>query len=221
MSEADEAATLLTAERPDDGIVVLTLNRPEKRNALSRALREALVERLRSLAADDSARAVVLTGSGETFCAGFDLKELSEGDPRQVFADARGYHHAVYTFVKPLIAAVNGPALAGGMDLALMCDLRVAARSARFGQPQVRMGVPAAYDLLRTLLPEAAARRLCLTGEQIDAEEAERLGLLARVVADGTLTDSALALARGIADTGAGDAMKKQFLASQPPLFEG
>ena len=109
----------LTTVEQDEGTVVLTLNRPAKRNALSRALRHELVDRLETLARDGDVRAVVLTGAGAVFCAGFDRSEFAgEGGMADVFAEANEYHRRVYTFPKPLVAAVNGPALGGGCDLA-------------------------------------------------------------------------------------------------------
>lgn len=105
-----------------------TLNRPKKRNALNYALRQAIIDTLHRLAADNEAKVVVVCGSGGMFCAGFDLDELmAADDSAQVFSQATAYHHAVHTFAKPLVAAIEGAAMAGGMDLALMCDLRVGA----------------------------------------------------------------------------------------------
>lgn len=213
------ATEVLRCENVDDGVAVMTLDRPDAKNALSRQLREDVKACLSILADDTAVKAVVLTGSGTTFCAGFDLKELAEGDATHIFADAQAYHRAVHTFAKPIVAAVNGPALAGGMDLAIMCDLRVAARSASFGQPQVRMGVPAAYSLMRTVLPEAVARHLCLTGTRLNADEALAAGLVSAVVPDEAVTESALELAREIAATAGAQMMKGQFLGAQPALF--
>ena len=201
-------------------VVVLCLNRPEQRNALSASLRAALVDLLAELASDDAVKAVVLTGAGETFCAGFDLKELQEGDAGAIFADAQLYHRRVHNFVKPLIAAVNGPALAGGMDLATMCDLRLAVSSARFGQPQVRFGVPAAYELTRSQLTEAMTRRLCLTGDQITAEEACDCGYVSELFDEAqALRDAALEWAGRAAEAAGSGAMKQQIVAAQKPLF--
>ena len=138
-----------------NGFSILTLNRPDKHNALSIALRGELVSALEDLASNDEIHCVILTGAGGTFCAGFDLKEFSSGNMEKIFADANIYHHKVFTFKKPLIAAINGSALAGGMDLALMCDLRIASDKALFGQPQVRMGVPAAFDLALSISSRA------------------------------------------------------------------
>lgn len=206
----------------DDAVALLRLNRPEQRNALSAALRNALADTLEELAGDDAVKAAILTGAGETFCAGFDLKELQEGNAAAIFDEAQRYHRCVHTFAKPLIAAVNGPALAGGMDLATMCDLRLAVRTARFGQPQVRFGVPAAYDLTRTQVPEAMARRLCLTGDQISAEEALGCGYVSALFdSQAALGEAARDWAKRAADAAGSGAMKQQIVTRQKPLFPG
>jgi enoyl-CoA hydratase/carnithine racemase len=210
----------LRCESREDEIAVLTLNRPEKRNALSRRLRDEIVECLEALTRDESVKSVVLTGAGQGFCAGFDLSEFAEGNMEEIFARARDYHRDVYTFPKPLIAAVNGPAMAGGMDLALMCDIRIAGESAVFGQPQVKMGIPAAFDLVRTVVPEACAREICLSGRRVSAEEAKAIGLVNAVVADRELMDVVLGLAAEIAQSAGSVAMKAQFVETQPKLFE-
>ncbi len=205
-----------------DGVALLTVNRPEKRNALSRALRGELVQRLDELAKSDEVRAVVLTGAGPVFCAGFDRSEFAEGGMEEVFADATEYHRRVITFAKPLIAAVNGPALGGGCDLAAMCDFRLAAATALFGQPQVKFGAAAAYDLMRVVLGTGTAREMCLTGRTYDAEEALRIGLVNRVVVPEELVDAARTLAEEIASLpdGVAEAAKRGFVAGQPRLFE-
>jgi enoyl-CoA hydratase len=214
--------TSLTILDVADGVALLTVNRPEKRNALSRALRGELVQRLDELAKNDEVRAVVLTGAGPVFCAGFDRSEFSEGGMEEVFADATEYHRRVFTFAKPLIAAVNGPALGGGCDLAAMCDFRIAAATALFGQPQVKFGAAAAYDLMRAVLGTSAAREMCLTGRNYDAEEALRIGLVNRVVVAEELVDVARTLAEEIASLpdGVAEAAKRGFVAGQPRLFE-
>lgn len=205
------------------GVARLTLQRPEKRNALSRALRDALVRALDQIEATPDIRVVVLTGAGPSFCAGFDRAELGSGDMAAIFADATAYHRRVYTFGKPILAAVNGPAVGGGCDLAAMCDVRLAARTAVFGQPQVRLGIPAAYDLMRSVLGTGAAREMCLTGRLYSAEEALAIGLVQRVVAPEALDDAATALATEIAGLpeGVAEAIKQGFVANQPRLFEG
>ena len=210
----------LRVEDRGDGVVLLTLDRPDRRNALSGELRGLLADTLGRLAADDDCRAVVLTGAGSTFCAGFDLGEIAEAESlEELFAEAEAYHHAVHTFPKPLVAAVGGPAVAGGMDLALMCDLRLAHAGATFGQPQVRAGIPAAYDLVRTVVPEPVARDLCLTGRVVDAAEALRVGLANRVVDGDDLLEQALELGALIAASPDAEAAKRRFIDAQPGLF--
>jgi enoyl-CoA hydratase len=215
-------ADSLTILEESDGVAVLTLNRPEKRNALSRAARDEIVQRLEALEKSDAVRAVVLTGAAPAFCAGFDRAELAGGGMVEVFADAVEYHRRVYTFAKPLIGAVNGAALGGGCDLAAMCDFRLAATTAVFGQPQVRFGAPAIYELMRAVIGTGAAREMCLTGRRYDAREALAIGLVNRVLEPGELLETAVAVAREIATLP--EAMpaiaKRSFLAQQPRLFE-
>ena len=215
-------ADSLTIVEEADGVAVLTLNRPDKRNALSRALRDEIVSRLDELEQSDSVRVVVLTGAPPAFCAGFDRREFSGDGMEKVFAEAIAYHRRVYTFAKPLIAAVNGPALGGGCDLAAMCDFRVAASTAVFGQPQLRFGAPAVYDLMRAVIGTGAAREMCLTGRQYDAREALEIGLVNRVLEPDELLEAASAAARETASLPEGvvEAAKRSFLAQQPRLFE-
>ena len=215
-------AQSLTILEESGGFAVLTLNRPEKRNALSLALRNEIMLRLDELEQSDAVRAVVLTGAAPAFCAGFDRTEFSGDGMEKVFAEAIAYHHQVYTFPKPLIAAVNGPALGGGCDLAAMCDFRLAAPTAVFGQPQLRFGAPAVYELMRAVMGAGAAREMCLTGRYYDAHEALAIGLVNRVLDPDGLLESATALARETASLpeGVAEAAKRSFLAQQPRLFE-
>jgi enoyl-CoA hydratase/carnithine racemase len=162
-----------------DGVALLRLNRPEKRNALSIELRELLVEAMGALAADDHVRCAVLTGAGPAFCSGMDRGEFG-GDrahrERLVAASVDAFA-AVGTFPKPLIGTLNGPALAGGFALALLCDLRLAAPETTVGFPEAaRLGIPPAYAAARAALPAALARELCLTGAVLDADAALRRG---------------------------------------------
>jgi len=204
-----------------EGVAQLILNRPENKNALSKALRTALTAELTLLAEDDAVEAVILTGAGEVFCAGFDLKELSEGDSKAIFSEAANYHRVVHRFSKPLIAAINGPAIAGGMDLALMCDIRLGTEQASFGQPQVRFGIPAAYDLMVSVCDEATARYLCLTGNLIDSDTALARSILSERFSDSIqLLEEALNCAAMIAKSKSGKTSKAAFLARQPRLFE-
>jgi enoyl-CoA hydratase len=215
----NEEQTLL---EQDGGVAILTLNRPKKRNALSQQLRTEIVDRLTDLDSNESVQCVILTGIGPVFCAGFDRSEFDGDAMARVFAESQEYHRRVYTFAKPLIAAINGPALGGGCDLAALCDVRVATESASFGQPQVRFGAAAAYDLMREILPEGAAREMCLTGRTYSAQEALQLGLVTGVYEPDALMQKALEIASAIAslpDPMARTA-KQQFVASQPVLFQ-
>ncbi|HMQ27008.1 MAG TPA: enoyl-CoA hydratase/isomerase family protein [Acidimicrobiales bacterium] len=185
-------------------MALLPLDRPDRRNALSIALRDALADALDDLAADESVRCVVLTGAGTTFCAGFDLGEFTVAaeDPafaERLWASSDRYHATVLTFPLPLVAAVNGPAIAGGFDLAVLSDVRVGADTARFAHPERTFG-PVVYGPLRELVGGAVARDLCLTGRTIDAAEAHRLGLLRSVVPADRVVDEALAVARVTAE---------------------
>jgi enoyl-CoA hydratase len=202
---------------------MLTLDRPEKRNALSRALRAEIVECLDQVAADQAIRAVVITGAGSAFCAGFDRSEFEQAGMQALFQESTAYHRRVHRFEKPLIAAVNGPAMGGGCDLAAMSDLRVAATTASFGQPQVRFGAAAVYDLMRDVIGTGAAREMCLTGRSYDAREALSIGLVNRVVEFSALLEAARALTLEIAalPEGLAQALKGGFIASQSRLFDG
>ncbi len=211
---------VLIRSRTEESVVQLTLSRPTARNALSFALRHALSDALDDLSTDQTCRAVVITGSEGVFCAGFDLKELAHSEsPEELFVEATAYHRSVHEFPKPLIAAISGHAVAGGLDLALMCDVRIADTTARLGQPQVKMGVPAAFDLVRSVVSEPVARELCLTGRVVDASEALRIGLVNQVVDD--CVDEALKLASSIAESPGSEALKLEIIGSQPNLFTG
>lgn len=201
---------ILELTEPADGVVVLTLNRPERKNALSVALRDAVSDALDELATDsalapadaaDTVRAVVLTGAGDTFCAGFDLREFEIADPdfqRQLWASSDRFHRRCLTFPLPMVAAINGAALAGGFDLAVMCDLRVAASTAWFAHPELAFS-EVVYGPLRELVGGGIARELALTGRRVEADEALRIGLLNRVVEPEAVVAAALDLAHDIA----------------------
>lgn len=169
---------------------VLTLNRPDKRNALSRPLIAAIGEAVRRAATDPAVRSVVLTGAGSVFCAGMDLDELREtvgAEKDIVWEDARrlaDLYDLLFSLPKPTIAAINGTAVAGGAGLATVCDLALAAPGAKIGYPEVRRGLVAAMVMPHLLrhIGERMARYLLLTGELISAEEAVRCGLINRVV---------------------------------------
>lgn len=185
-------------------VEILTLNRPERRNALSRVLMEELSNAFEQLAVDNTVRVVVLTGSGDkAFCSGMDLKDFASGVAAECEQRPIAHFEAFLRgrFVKPVIGAVNATALAGGFELVLGCDLSVAASSARFGLPEVQAGLFAvgACAVLPGRLPLALALELGLTAEPIDAERALQLGLVNRVVEAGDVLSTALALAERIA----------------------
>lgn len=193
----------LLIDRPEAAIARLTLHRPERKNALSTALRDDIAAALDGLADDPELKVVVLTGVGTAFCAGFDLAELErslsdEAYAAELWASSDRYHQTVLQFPLPTIAAVNGPALGGGFDLAVLCDLRVAARSARFAHPEQAFA-DVVYGPLHDLVGGAVARDLCFTGRSVDAAEALLLHLVSEVVDDDALADRALDVAHSIA----------------------
>jgi enoyl-CoA hydratase/carnithine racemase len=172
-----------------DGVATITLNRPDKRNALSIAVRDLVSDALDGLAADDDVKCVVLTGTGDVFCAGFDLSEFRVEDPefqKRLWVSSDRFHRAVLCFPLPLVASLNGPALAGGFDLAVMCDIRIAASTVRFAHPEQAWS-QVVYGPLDALVGGAVARDLCFTGRAIDAAEALRLGVVSTVVEPGEL----------------------------------
>lgn len=191
---------------------VITLNRPDKRNALSRGLISALTDAFQRARDDAAARSVLLTGSGPAFCAGMDLIELAETLASQdeaavvwddVYRLAKLFH-LIYTLPKPTVAAVNGSAAAGGAGLVTVCDLALTVPEARFGYPEVRRGLVAAMVMPHLLrhVGERTARYLLLTGEFLDASEAHRCGLVNAVVSAPELLDRAFAWARSLAEGG-------------------
>jgi enoyl-CoA hydratase len=189
-----------------DGIVSLTLDRPQALNALDPATLGALEEALRGVAADGSVRAVVLTGAGEkAFCAGADIAAMQGMAPGDGHAFAR-LGHAVTAQMEalpaPVIAAVNGVALGGGLELALACDLVVASERARLGQPEINLGIIPGFGGTQRLVRRvglAKARDLVYRGTVIAADEALRIGLVDRVVAPDKVRDDAHALAAELA----------------------
>lgn len=205
MSES-EALVRYSIEGP---AAVLTIDRAAKRNALSRALIVELTACVRRALDDTAARCLILTGAGPTFCAGMDLGELAETldasvQPEVIWDDANklaALFELIDTAAKPTIAAVNGPAVAGGAGLVSVCDLAIAVPSAKFGYPEVRRGLVAALVLPPLLrhVGERLARYLLLTGELIDADTAAGAGLINQVVAEDALMREAMNLARLLA----------------------
>ena len=184
---------------------ILTINRPDKRNALSGAVRCALLGAFDSMGRDGTVRAIVLTGAGDkAFIAGADIAEFEGRTPVDQFRVMKqpSIFDAVERLSKPVIAAINGFCLGGGMELALACDIRIASSSAKFGQPEVNLGIipgGGGTQRLPRVVGLGAASRLILTGDLIDAAEALRLRLVEEVVAPEGLLDRALAIANTIA----------------------
>lgn len=201
---ATTAEPVLLIERRGP-VLVLRVNRPDKRNAINFAVKQALTSALDQAASDDRARCIVLTGVGDVaFVAGADIAEMVDRSPMEqhrAMREARIFDR-VAAHPKPVIAAVNGVALGGGLELALACDIRVAAPQARFGQPEVSLGlIPGGGGTQRLprMVGEGMALKMILTGEQISAEEAHRIGLVQEVVPATTLLDRAVALGELIA----------------------
>ncbi|MCC6008157.1 MAG: enoyl-CoA hydratase [Rhodobacteraceae bacterium] len=189
----------------EDHVGVIRLNRPEKLNALNSQLLEELVQALTGMDANDKVRAIVLTGSEKAFAAGADIAEMSRKSFVDVFAsDLFGpVHDAIMRIRKPIIAAVSGYALGGGCELAMMCDFIIASESAKFGQPEINLGVVAGIggtQRLSRLVGRAKSMDMHLTGRFMDAAEAERAGLVSRVVPPRRLMEEALSAAQKIAE---------------------
>ncbi len=180
-------------------IGVITLNRPEKRNALSIQMRHEICTCLENWKDSEEIGVVIFTGAGPTFCAGFDLKEFSQPERlEEIFISSSKYHRDVWNFSKPAIVALNGPAMGGGFDLATLCDLRICSESSVFGHPEIKFGAPPLFTPLRWIVGIGTARDLCLTGRQIDAKEAHRIGLVSEIVKSDELMERATQIAKMI-----------------------
>lgn len=192
---------MLTADIHSDGIAVLRLDAPDRRNALSIAMRDAISDTFEAWTTDDRVRVVVLAATGSTFCAGFDLKEFAKPELARTIRDSsHRYHLAVWQFHKPVIAAIDGPAFGGGFDLALLCDMRIATPNAVFAHPEIKFGAPPLFTPLQWIVGAGIARELCLTGRRIDASEAHRIGLVNVIVDPERLEEEAMATARVMAE---------------------
>jgi enoyl-CoA hydratase/carnithine racemase len=187
-----------------DAVLLVTIDRPRARNAVNREVAEGIAAAIDDLDSDDALAAGVITGAPPGFSAGMDLKAFVAGE--SPFVEGRGFAGIVRRPArKPLVAAVEGFAVAGGLEIALACDLIVAARGARLGIPEVKRSLVAAGGALMRLprrIPYGAAMELALTGELIDAERAYELGLVNRLVEPGGAVDAALGLASAIAANG-------------------
>lgn len=199
---ADTEQAVLTERR--DGVLLITLNRPDARNAVNGALAQGVADALDALDADDELRIGVLTGAGKGFSSGMDLKAFVKGE--RPYVGDRGFAGITQRASdKPLIAAIEGFAVAGGFEIALSCDLIVAARGARLGIPEAKRSLVAAGGALIRLpkrIPYHVAMELALTGDPIEAERAAELGLVNRLTEPGGAVDGALELAAAIAKNG-------------------
>ncbi len=195
-------STILTETRGRVGLI--TLNRPQALNALNAELTREVMAALAAYEADEGIGCVVLTGSARAFAAGADIKEMATQSFMDVFKGDlfAAFEHAVSSFRKPLIAAVAGHALGGGCELAMLCDFIIAADTAKFGQPEINLGVMPGIggsQRLTRFVGKSKAMDMCLTGRTMDAAEAERSGLVSRVVPADTLLEEAIKSAEKIA----------------------
>jgi enoyl-CoA hydratase/carnithine racemase len=196
--------SVVVLERPKAGVSLLRLNRPEVHNALNMELRRTLVDHFRRLGEDEETRCIVVTGNGKSFAAGADLKEMADkGAAEMTRTGVRRMWKAIADCPKPVIAAVNGAALGGGCELAMHADIIVAAESAKFGQPEIRVGVMpggGGTQRLTRAVGKFHAMKILLTGEPVTAAEALQMGLASEIVPDGNALDRALELAGMIAE---------------------
>ena len=188
----------------DDGILTVTINRPETKNAINKAVAEGIAAAMDELDANDDLRVAILTGAGGSFCSGMDLKAFLKGENPVV--KGRGFAGMTeHTTRKPTIAALEGYVFAGGLELALACDLSVCGESTKFGIPETKRGLVAAAGglvKLPRMIPVRIAMEMALTGEPITAQRAFELSLVNRVVSDGTVLEEARELARLICANG-------------------
>lgn len=201
--ESGQDSRLVLCERFASGVAVVRLNRPEHLNALNLALRQELAETFSSLQDDESIRCIVLTGNEKAFAAGADLKDLaSQSMTDFISRRTERYWAAVTATPQPVIAAVNGYALGGGLELAMMCDIIVAGESAQLGQPEIRVGIiPGAggTQRLTRAVGKYHAMKLCLLGKPVSGREAFGMGLVSECVADDEVFTTALKLAETVA----------------------
>jgi enoyl-CoA hydratase/carnithine racemase len=215
-------AGLLSLERQED-VAIVTLQRPEKRNALSIDLRIEIAEAFGSLGEDDEVGSILLTGASPAFCSGMDVTQFG-GDrahKERLVETSIACFSAVGDCPKPVVAAVNGPALAGGFALALLSDLRLASEDATFGFPELPQGIPPSYAAVRAALPAHVAAELTLTGRTLDAFGALKLGIVMAVHGRDELMPRAIELAGRIAagPRGALAATKRRILLDRERNF--
>ena len=193
-----EFSTIQVVERPER-VGIITLNRPRMRNAISIQMRHEILACLDLLKNSSEVRVVIFTGGGSAFSAGFDLNEFDHPELfNEILQSSSKYHREVWNFSKPTIAAVNGPAMAGGFDLTTLCDIRICSESASFGHPEIKFGVPPLFTPLRWIIGAGLARDLCLTGRRIDAREAHRIGLVSEIVSGDELIERSIQIGSNI-----------------------
>ena len=191
----------------NQNVAIITLNRPQRLNAINRDLLQGLIDTIEIARRDKEVVSVILTGSGRAFCAGEDLKETSAGKSFDDWiAETNGLQdvqRVILSLGKPIVAAVRGYALGGGCEFAMSCDIRVAAESARFGFPETEVGLTvttAGTKLLTQIVGLGKAKEMVFTGDMIDAREALRIGLANKVVSDENLPEAAMAMAQKIGE---------------------
>lgn len=193
----------VVVERPDPRVAVIRLNRPEARNALNLAVRQTLADHFTQLGSDETTRCVILTGGDKIFAAGADLRDMVDRTAVDMFArGSQRMWDPIANCPKPVIAAVNGWALGGGCELAMHADIIIAGEGAKFGQPEVKVGImPGAGGTQRLVraVGKFRAMKILMTGEPVTAHEALAMGLVSEVVPDGEVFARALAMAQAIA----------------------
>lgn len=207
-----------------NGVGTITFNRPDRRNALSLEVFADLSDCLDAWRDDDAVACVVLTGGEDVFCAGLDLKLQSmftDKNARAKYSKAcmRAYG-TLLDYAKPTIAAVGGPALGGGCDIAMFCDIRVGAKNVVMGYPQIKMGLTPYFSPLWRIVGLSQAKLLTFSGEKIDAQEAFRIGMLDRLVESGQVIAAATRLATSIAETTTESAVNNKEMALRAPAMD-
>ena len=190
-------------ERPADGVALIRINRPEARNALNMEVRRLIAQYLTELGEDDTTRCIVLTGNEKSFAAGADIKEMAgAGTIEMMQRGMLKLWRVIAACPKPVIAAVNGYALGGGCELAMTCDIIIAGESARFGQPEVKIGIMpggGGTQRLTRAVGKYKTMKICLTGEAFSAAEAFQMGLVSELAPDAEVESRAIDMARHIA----------------------
>ncbi|MBX9905806.1 MAG: enoyl-CoA hydratase/isomerase family protein [Burkholderiales bacterium] len=197
-------AAVVITERPAEGVGLIRINRPEARNALNLEVRKLIGQYLSEMSDDDSVRCIVLTGNDKAFAAGADIKEMANaGTIDMLLRGTQKMWRTIYACPKPVIAAVSGFALGGGCELAMTCDIIIAGESAKFGQPEVKIGIipgGGGTQRLPRTVGKYKAMRYVLTGDLFGAKEAEAMGLVSEIVPDAEVEKRAIAMAVQIAE---------------------